>query len=244
MRSASLAAFRNICFTATFGLACAGDSSQPADSAAPATAVAATDSGAIWTSPVERIEPAVIRAALVDSTRWQAYPEEVDRLCTGTAACNDGNARTKVRLWSDTGSIRVSYDDAGADAILIGKIQNMGSAQTRRYNLGRNSTFAVYIMDSLGTGRYEIWWAQGNTKRRVAGGRYRECNHPLQPYSYAVFTDCDNVPTLDPVQRGPTLKWKPGRHAGDTSRVKRPWNHENGPAWFTCKAGCCTADPQ
>lgn len=217
--------------------ACTGERSQSADTAAPAAAAETGAAPAASTSPVDKIPAAAITAALNNPARWQQFPAEAERLCKGTADCNNGVARTKVRLWSYVGTRTLGYPSAADTAILIGKIQNLGSFSTRRYNLESGRIYAIYMMMNVAGGRYEIWEAQGQNKSMVASGVYHPCQHEERkyPFSFAVFTDCDHPPKLATSQRGPGLAWSP-TGTGAT--------HDDGPAWFTCTSGCCTADPE
>ena len=244
MRFAPCATVRNVCgwlFPIVAVLACAGESREPSDTSAASAAIADT---ARFESPVLAIPAADILAALADTDRWPAAPVEARRRCKGTPACDRTTdpAKFSVRLWAEKGSKDVGHRDAGTEAILIGKMQALGSAAgtTLRYNLAPGVTYAVYLMQEGGAGRYEIWSVQGANKTMVDSGVQIECNHGRTwRYSFAMFTDCDNPPPEHLLGGGTAMD----AHLKFTAGI-RPTTHDDGPAWFTCTSGCCTAGPQ
>jgi hypothetical protein len=213
--------------------ACADQAEEPADTAAVSSVAPET----MWTSPVDNIPPAAI-TGMLNAARWQMFPAVAERLCKGNAQCAAKTRRTQVRLWAFTGSRGLSYSNAGDTAIMVGKIQNMGGDSTLRYGLAPHRTYAIFIMRGpTGGSRYEIWGVQGASKTMADAGDYVECGHPhlTYPISFAVFTDCDHPPELAGSQPGPSIIWTP-TGTGAT--------HDDGPAWFTCTSGCCTAGPE
>jgi hypothetical protein len=218
--------------------ACADDTPAPADSSATALGTAAAQ----WTSPVDKIPADTISAALAAVAKWSGPPGAALRHCRGTPACDRANnpAKVWVRVWAAKGAKDIGHRDVGpGNAVMIGKIQNHGQDTTEVYNLAPNTAYAVYLMqDAAGKGRYEIWRVQGNRKTMVAAGTQRECGHEDRIWddSFAVFATCETSPTSQrEVSRGDSvMMWA---NAGATT------THRDGPAWFTCTSGCCTADP-
>ena len=242
-------AFANRAFAlailAVAAAACTNETREPEDTTA---ATAATAAAAPFTSPVQNIPAATIFAALNAQGRWQKYPDQVDRDCKG-AQCAGGAAHTSVALWAEVNAIRADFRDAADTAILIGKLHNLGGHTEARYNLARGKRYAVYLMKEGTLGRYEIWETDGSNKAMVNGGQYIECGHPdlasKWPHSFGVFTSCQETPELEAIQPGPFLRLKRPARPGPVAAAGAPGaSHSSGPAWFTCKSGCCTAGPE
>lgn len=240
MRVASLAVFRKLSaglLLVSGPVACTGDKSTPADTAAASPAPSPTTT---WQSPVHGISPATIAAAMGNPGRWTSKPTEAERHCKGTQACDDhaSPAKVKVRIWAETNAKNVVFGGvSGSTAVLIGKMQRMGAQTTLSYNLSNGRPHAVYLVDSLGTPYYEVWDVNGSIKTRVAAGKVTECNHTRDwNYSFAVFASCDTSPEehLVAAPGASVVTWANSGAVG----------HNDGPAWFTCTSGCCTADLQ
>lgn len=218
--------------------ACTSDKVPPADTTATVATSIATPA---WQSPVHNISPATIATDLGNPGKWTNQPTETERHCRGTPACDDHNspAKVRVRVWAETNAMNVRFGRVGAtNAVLVGKMQRVGGNQTTlTYNLSNGRPHAVYVVDSLGTPYYEIWDVNGSTKTRVAAGKVTECGHTRAwRYSFAVFATCATSPTehLVAAAGDSVVAWTKSGAVG----------HSDGPAWFTCTAGCCTADVQ
>lgn len=218
--------------------ACTGDRGEPADTSDAAGTQAAA---AGWKSPVHDIPAATIAGALGNAGNWPDKPTEAERHCKGTPACDShaSPAKVKLRVWAEANARNVAFGSVGpTTAVLVGKLKNLGSQTTRTYNLVQGREHAVYVVDSLGTPYYEIWDVHGAGKSRVAAGKVTECGHADRKwnYSFAVFAACATSPTSHLVlaQGDSVYRW------ANTGAV----SHDDGPAWFTCTSGCCTADVQ
>lgn len=215
---------------------CTGEKAEPADTSAAAATPAASPP---WQSPVHNIAAATIATALGNPVKWPQPPGQGDRRCTGTQACDNpgSTVRVKVNVWAEANAMNVAFGSVGpTDAILIGKLKNLGGQKSRAYNLAPGRDHALYLVDSLGTPYYEIWEVHGADKDRVAAGKVTECGHTRSwRYSFAVFATCETSPTehLTPGPGG-FFTWA---NSGAVA------SHD-GPAWFTCTSGCCTADVQ
>lgn len=232
-----------LCFFAVAAAAaCAGETRAPADTS---SATAAPSAAAAFASPVANIPAAAITGMLNAAGRWQQYPTQAKRPCKGTPGCASKADSSTVQLWAFTGAKNIGTANAGDTAIMIGKIRNLGPAATERYNLAANKVYAIFIMrggGSADTGRYEIWEVQGSAKSMADSGQYIPCNHSHLKWtnSFAVFTDCDHPPTEELKQDGPFWRWT-RTTLGDSSSAGAAMTHDDGPAWFTCTVGCCTA---
>lgn len=246
MRFVPCVTARDLCgllFPIVTVLACTGETRDPSDTTSVSAVSPAIADTTRFQSPVEAIPAADILAALADRARWPAAPAEAQRRCKGTPACERTNNPEKigVRLWAEARSKDVGHADAGTGAILIGKMQALGSGAgtTSRYNLAPGVTYAVYLMQRDGAGWYEIWGARGMDKFKVDSGVQIECNHPRTwRYSFATFTDCDTPPPqhlLAGAAMDAHVKFATGAP---------PATVGDGPAWYTCTSGCCTSGPK
>ena len=240
MNRFSLANARSICLGLLVGaVACTTDEVPPADT----SAASVTPTTATWSSPVDNIPAATITGDLGDPAKWPELPAQARRHCKGTPECVRTSAPNKVwvRVWAAAGANNVRARDVATNtAVMIGKIQNLGTDSADVYNLGPNQVYAVYAMKgATGNGHYEIWGVQGGVKKKAAEGTLTECGHPTRhrTRSFAVFATCSSSPEnfSEVTKSDSVLTW---------ANVGTATTHRDGPAWFTCSSGCCTADVQ
>lgn len=189
--------------------------------------------------------------------------QSAERRCTGGISCMLGLSKVKVDIYADTGARHTSANPTAPGLTLVGKFENTGKSTEGRYNL-THGAYDFLLFVSPASGRREGEWViERVSKAPIAGeyahatvsrGRYRGCDHPTTTYSksFGTFRTCAMGPPDPPpgVSRTGALTPAGIRHAGMglglsylTNAISLLLSIETDPAWFTCRAGCCVADP-
>lgn len=189
--------------------------------------------------------------------------QSAERACEGSILCwVPFGRRVKVDISADTGARNVSANPTVAGATLVGKFENTGKSTERRYNLTNGPYDFLLFVFPVSGGQQGRWVVERVAKAPVGGsyqhqtvaeGLYKGCGHPRTTYSqsFGEFRTCEMGPP-DPPPAGVTRvsgSHKPAVHTAGLaafSFVKAAillLSEATDPAWFTCRAGCCVADP-
>lgn len=188
--------------------------------------------------------------------------QSAERDCEGSLLCwVPFGRKVEVNIYADTGARNVAANPVASGATLVGRFENLGRSSERRYNLTNGPyDFLLFAFrdPASGVGRWVIERVGkaptgGNYQHAtVAEGRYKGCGHPTTTYntSFGEFRTCEMGPPPPPpgVTRAgahaPTGVQQAGFAVFALVRAMSMLISESGdPAWFTCKAGCCVADP-
>lgn len=188
--------------------------------------------------------------------------QSFERKCEGSWLCwIPFGRRVVVDIYADTGARHTNANPTRSGPILVGKFDNTGKSAERRYNL-TNGAYDFLLFVSQVPGSTEGRWVVERVSKAPIGGsyehatvsqgRYVGCDHPTTTYSksFGDFRTCAMGPPQPPpgVTRTGALTPVGVRHAGlglssFVNAIGLLLSVEGDPAWFTCRAGCCVADP-
>lgn len=193
-------------------------------------------SGVVGCSPAEpRADTAV--AASPGSATQAAPAAAANSGCrTRPRVAGTGRTTTPVRICAYPWAHLESGSTAGKDGIIVASLTNTGQVADDRWQLAPGVTYYLRVFPKRAgkaeNGFYQISsftddsWDEVPTERK---GSFIACagtGHPKQPRAHAGFSTC--------TQGKPTDAEDPAVVTGVQG--------SGGPAWITCKEGCCTTD--
>lgn len=200
----------------------------------PATAYEAT----LPSGPLGNIPRATLRA-LGNQVSWIG--------CFTGVRTGWPSGTTAVQICAAQYARDVGRGSTNANGVLVARMVNLGSNVENRWGLTPTDTsFIVAFPGNASQGGYAILEIPRNTfpgtKIRVLleGGNFIYCPHPPRPaVSSADFNTCEEKATSASHQSGA------GEYAsGPQASGDAPLFSPDGPAWVSCRTGCCTTDMQ
>lgn len=182
-------------------------------------------------------------AASADSAAGQAQVATATGRGCRTAArdAEGGSGKTPVQICPEPGAHETSSDDAPQYGLVVATLQNRGSTlRDARWKLEPGKMYYLRVFkartEQTEDGYYEISSLTGaNWDPAVASGSLVHCgissDHPKPSRSHAGFSTCAAGP---PKEAEDTT-------SGEAAVVSVAQG-SGGPAWITCKEGCCTTD--
>ena len=201
---------------------------------------------------------------LADNAALWPVKQSAERACNGGFGSFCGLGRkVKVEIWADTGARNRHANPTSSGATLVGKFVNTGGYTERGYNLTHGPyDFLLFVYPTPG-GSGGRWVVERVSKvanpngsydhEPVSQGRYVGCGHDTVTWSksFGDFRTCADGPPNPPPAGVTRLSAHPGAGVntagfaflGFLKKIYLLAAAPGDPAWFTCKAGCCVADP-
>lgn len=207
--------------------------------------------------PADSLHKLAVNAAL-----WPVR-RSAERACEGSLLCYlPFGRKVGVDIYADTGARNTSANPSGTGPILVGKFENRGRSTERRYNLTNGPYDFLLFVFPAPSGDEGTWIVERVSKAPTGGsyarhtvseGRYSGCGHPTTRYSqsFGEFRTCAMGPPAPPpgVTRTGAHATAEVKHAGFGissffNAITLLLSASGDPAWFTCRVGCCVADPK
>lgn len=138
----------------------------------------------------------------------------------------------------------LGFPNTNGNGVLTARMINRGAHPDLRWRLTPGDTsFIVSFPKSAAEGSYAILeipknTVPGTTVRVVIGnGQFVYCGHPQEQTSSASFYTCATRAAA--AMRSPSLRTPDSGPSADDEEVVQDLD---GPAWVTCRAGCCTTE--
>src|SRR5687768_11921069 len=186
---------------------------KPATPEAATSSATPTDSGATQ---------AQLASATGSGCRTHDRPREV------------GSGRTPIQICALPDAHLMSSDNAPDFGFTVATLQNLGPERDARWKLESKKLYFLRVFkarpDQTEDGYYEISSKTGTSwDQAIAIGSLVHCgisaDHPEQKRAHAGFSTCALGEPKD---------------AEDAATLTTPLRFSDGPAWITCKEGCCT----
>lgn len=180
--------------------------------------------------------------ATVDLDGYRNAFNKWNRTGGHTRARNAGSETVDVTIeaypWAHSQGPR-HVPEAG-DAVLVGRLVNMGSATTDMYSLTPGAEyylFATNVNGATGWEMREVGSGSSGTMPIRASGLYNSCGHSPASKSEADFKDCTMAAASHHDLR---LASSSGFAALIESWLAAKPKLRDDPAWISCDGGCCT----
>ena len=165
---------------------------------------------------------------LVATLSWTGG-HDVARRCSGTVACDGGNASTSVRIDAAADARLTGGAATGKNGVIIARVRNNGATTEAMYGF-KPGPYEYYLVvfgpEGKTHGRWELEEVRTDasfTHSTIASGPFTGCGHPAASFSSANFQTCDHTQVATPTALAP--------------------NHD-APGWVSCIDGCCEWVPE
>lgn len=157
--------------------------------------------------------------------------------------------RTTIEICAAEYSRTLDSANTSRNGVLTARMINRGPHPDKRWRLSPGDTsFIVSFPRSKAQGGYAILEIPNNSvpgttvRVVVANGQFIYCGHPEQPTSEASFYTCSQRAALMQRNRSRTSGSGPSVRDGVVEQLDGAAQELDGPAWITCRSGCCTTD--
>jgi len=167
--------------------------------------------------------------------------------CDTTARTGWLGGTTDVEICAAQYAKDVGRGYTNRKGVLVARMVNLGTGVDRRWGLTpKDTSFIAGFPAGRAQGAYAILEVPRNSypgttiRVLVEGGSFTYCPHTWQPAaSSAEFETCDGKLRSASHQRGANEI-----ASGPQASADAPLQSADGPAWVSCRSGCCTTELQ